>query len=235
MERVICDMTSIRGNTIRKVGDTVRIQNAEDMDFVSRGVHGYIMPPAGYKYIMTAKMQELAGMTARITELCKKAYHLDLGKSSRFWEEWMFDPDYVHDDNKKPLLVDEAITAMVRDNKTLHDGHGLACQWREDHFIAVDARGKTYMLTEFDELYDDAGGQKRLWTMAEFIRWVRSPESAEYVVRWISRNGYTDWTFPQNISFNSCKKLDNHEYAKILPDGSGADMETIRRFEKEEI
>jgi hypothetical protein len=172
-------------------------------------------------------------MTARIIEVCKKAYHLDLGKKSTFWEEWMFDPTYAHDGRKKPLPVHEAITAMVRDNKTLHDSHGLACRWREDHFIAVDPLGKEYMLTEFDNLHDDVM-QKRLWKMAEFIRWVRSQESAEYVVRWSSGNGYTDWNFPQNISFSSCKSLENHEYAKILPDGSGADMGTIRRFEVEE-
>jgi hypothetical protein len=208
-----------------KAGDTVRIRSREWIDAQEKDEDGDIMRDTVFLH----KMFQYAGKLAVITYVhTDDTYSLDIDGGYYWWADWMFDPDYRAGE---PLSPKDAIIAMIRDEETLYDKDGREYDWDEDNdTFSVRLPDGTYENnTRFAGLYRRSAKRKRLMTRWEILGWANSEASRGWVVR---IDEECDWNTPQFPGYNF--ELDNYQRARLLPDLSGVDKDTIQRFEVEE-
>jgi hypothetical protein len=209
-----------------KVGDTVRIRSKEWIDAQDKSECGNHKEPFR---TLTPNMFHYAGRIAIITEVAQcDIYKLDVDDGIHWWLDWMFDPDYRADG---PLSAEDAIRAML-DGKALCDESGRECLWDSVHgWFAVMCNSVTALrkIDCFTGLYRRPEKRKRLMTRFEILGWTTSEASRGWVVR---PEGNDTWHVPQFFSYD----LGEYRFqrARILPDLSGVDEDTIQGFEVEE-
>jgi hypothetical protein len=135
--------------------------------------------------------------------------------------KWMFDPDYRPDE---PLSPEDAIRAMLDGERLAdHDGVGY---WYSGcgRFSSDSAWG-----AQFVAGLRRPEKRKRKWTRWEVLAWASSEESHGWVVR---QEGDSVWKAPQYFAYTL--EEDRYQRARLLPDLSGVDPNTIQGFEVEE-
>jgi hypothetical protein len=171
-------------------------------------------------------MQKYAGEVARITEAHENSYSLDIDGGAWIWQDWMFDPDFKAGG---PLSAEDAIWAML-DGETLYSEDGSTkFYWDGGHFRVEDDGGLDFTGTFNDStFYRCPAKHKRTMTRWEVLDWANSDASRG----WVARVGGEDtWHTPQFFGYNM--DVDKYERARLLPDLSGVDEDTIQGFEVE--
>ncbi|MDR2049679.1 MAG: hypothetical protein LBP69_09530 [Treponema sp.] len=204
-----------------KKGDTVRIRSKEWMDAQKKDNDGDITRGDS---VFFHPMFQYAGKLAVITQAdTDSSYKLDIDVGHWWWCGWMFDPDFQ---DGEPLSAEDAIRAML-DGETLYDTEGHAYWYVEDrsgfwtnHGCCVD---------KFDGLCRRPAKRKRPMTRFEVLNWANSEASRGWVVRH-SDTGF--WWTPQYPSYIE-SDFENYQRARLLPDLSGVDEDTIQGFEVE--
>jgi hypothetical protein len=206
-----------RGNEMKyKVGDTVRIRSKEWMDAQDKNHLGSIDNLKG-SYIMNSSMQEYAGETTKIVVVHHVGYSLDIDNHFNIWQDWMFDPDYSDDG---PLDAEYAVRAML-DGETLYDKEGNPRRFSDDE------------IESFMSLYRIPPKRKRLMNRWEALDWANSEASRGWVVLYVYDNGNrSKWVSPQFFEYDD--DIDQYRRARLRPDLSGVDEDTIQGFEVEE-
>jgi hypothetical protein len=155
----------------------------------------------------------------------------------------MFDPGFSEDGMSKQapfsegfpeLMPKDAIRAML-DGETLYDKEGGAYFWREDFlgapYFVCHRNGEVYISSLFFGLCRRPEKRKRKRTMSreEMLAWSISEESHG----WMVRCGKEEcWKFPNVFSYGLSQ--DSYQRARMLPDLSGVDPDTVQGFEVEE-
>jgi hypothetical protein len=156
---------------------------------------------------------------------------LDIDDKFYNWQDWMFEPGYRDDD---PLSAEDAIRAML-DGEILVDLEGREFSWNKDKgcFVACSACSTSPKGIEVIpwtiSLYRRVPNHKRPMTRFEVLDWVSSEASHGWLVK---VDESVSWRPPQFYDY----ELDTYRYqrARLLPDGSGVDEDTIQGFEVEE-
>jgi hypothetical protein len=162
-------------------------------------------------------MQNFAGKLAKITGAFNGIYRIDVDNQGFNWQDWMFDPDYLGDG---PLEAEDAVRAML-DGETLYDKEGKPRRFTDDE------------INTFYSLYRRPAKHTRPMTRWEVFDWANSEASRGWVVRIIYDSGSkNEWHLPQYIGYGSYIK--SYQRARLLPDLSGVDEDTIQGFEVEE-
>jgi hypothetical protein len=217
-----------------KVGDTVRIRSKEWMDAQRKDADGDI---AMNGLCLTKGMFMYAGRTATIKRICpNRTYKLDIDNERYWWMDWMFDPDYKADGL---LSAKDAIIAMVREGEHLFDKDGREFYWDDGGKIfwhtldAVNDAGKEYTVRgsnfPLPDLYRRPSRRKRTMNRWEVLDWAGSDASRGWLVR-ASEN--MPWILPAYYGYN--EDFSTYQRARLLPDLSGVDEDTIQGFEVEE-
>jgi hypothetical protein len=218
-----------------KAGDMVRIRSKEWIAAQKRDEHGNILLACGTcKIIM--EMEKYAGKEAKIIKSYSDAtgvwYKLDIGNRCYVWQDWMFDPDYKADD---PLPAEDAIRAMM-DGEILMDSEGREFFWNKDKgcFVACSAcytsPGGIEVIPWAISLYRRLPKRKRPMTRFEVLNWVISEASHGWVVR---KSDKEEWYAPYFHVYPK-EGIPALQRARLLPDCSGVDEDTIQGFEVEE-
>jgi hypothetical protein len=176
-------------------------------------------------------MFKYAGQLAKITIMTRGyGYKLDIDDETWDWQDWMFDPGYKADES---LSAEDAIIAMVRDGETLYaeleDGGKTEYRFNKEECWFETSGGTYYYLSDLVGLRRLPEKRKRPMTRWEVLDWANSEASREWVVK------YEDgrWTSPQHQNYPE-DVLDKYQRARLLPDLSGVDENTIQGFEAEE-
>jgi hypothetical protein len=199
------------------------------MDAQKKNGSGDILGP-GNRFINKIMMR-YAGKIATIECVYDDDYHLE--NLPCRWEDWMFDPDYRPE--YEPLSVVDAIIAMVKGGETLYSIDGDFSY----HWDGCGVMGTSKRLGHIDKYVSRFSHLKvrrplpakrtRPMTRWEILAWVNSEEARD----WLARTEIGDvWYSPQALNYD----LDEYEYqrARLLPDHSGIDEDTIQGFEVEE-
>ena len=216
-----------------KEGDTVRIRSKEWMDAQEKNGFGSI---AKEGYSLLAPMMEFAEKLAKITG-CRAdgSFRLDVDGGVFCWGKWMFDPDYTEDDpnypEDGPLSAEDAVRAML-DGDTLYDQDGNEYNFDKfsGEFVCIDLleNEAEKISNKFSDLYRRPPRSRRAMTRWEVLDWANSEASRGWVVR--HKDG--DWVSPQCKTFDT--SLSNYQRARLRPNLSGVDEDTIQGFEVEE-
>jgi hypothetical protein len=214
-----------------KVGDTVRIQSQEWIDAEGKDGGRAI---AVDSVVFNGEMQCHAGRMAKVTGIRHGRYTLDVDGGEWEWEDWMLDSDYRPED--EPLSVEDALRAML-DGETLYDEH-------DRPFLLNGAEKRIEYVDSDDESGDESvhvhnmftwvlhrrpAKRSRDMTRWEILAWVNSEESRGWLVMY---TGSGDWSPPQY--YNYADLPGQYQRARLLPDCSGIDEDTIQGFEVEE-
>jgi hypothetical protein len=218
-----------------KVGDTVRIRSKEWIDAQERDEHWDISLSSCGKQCLffIAEMEEYAGKEARILRTNSNAtddwYKLDIDNKFYNWQDWMFDPDYGADD---PLSVGDAILAMI-DGEILMDTEGREYSWSKDigwfvtHSDCSNSPGGIDIVPRITRsLYRHLSNRKRPMTRFEVLNWVSSEVSHGWLVK---MDESVSWHPPQFYGYE--RDIYRYQRARLLPDCSGVDEDTIQGFE----
>jgi hypothetical protein len=211
-----------------KAGDTVRIRSREWIDAQEKDEDGDIMRDNGFSRTMFQYAGKLAVITYVDTD---DSYRLDIDDGSWWWADWMFDPGYRSADG--PLSAEDAVRAML-DGERLTDDEGTEYFWDADwdggHFF-YRKRDETDagVAHSYTGLYRRSAKRKRLMTRFEILGWANSEASRGWVVR-TGESG--EWFCPPSLEY--CNDIDVYQRARLLPDLSGVDKDTIQGFEVEE-
>jgi hypothetical protein len=173
-----------------------------------------------------------AGKIAKITKADegKVPYKLDVDNGEWWWTDEMFDPVYRPED--EPLSAEDAIIAMVKGGETLYDKEGYRCSFHElrgDFIRRGNIDGDMTVMNKFTDLYRRPVKRTRDMTRWEILAWVGSEESRGWLVMYV---GSGDWSPPQY--YNYADLPEQYQRARLLPDHSGIDEDTIQGFEVEE-
>jgi hypothetical protein len=225
-----------------KVDDTVRIHTQQWMDAQEKDNNGDI--DFLHKPTFFSEMFCYSGKIAKITKVYNSSglYRLDVDNGEWFWTDQMFDPDYRPED--EPLSAEDAIHAML-EGEVLYDADGNSFKFIEEKsgFVWEDDVGTKHEgVNYFGCLYRRPTKRKRAMTRWEILAWVNSEESRGWLVRslFIGDAGiWRQWELPQYFSYDTCEgmtddRLFEYQRARILPDHSGIDEDTIQGFEVEE-
>jgi hypothetical protein len=141
----------------------------------------------------------------------------------------MFDPDY---DPYGPLSAKDAILAMVEGGETLYDEDGDAYRFNEEE-TRLEYVGSEDGVVRVLKLFSWAPLRRRPrrnrdWTQWELLAWASSDESRGWVVRTV---GSEAWFTPQFFGYGTVGVA--YQRARLLPDHSGIDEDTIQGFEVE--
>jgi hypothetical protein len=198
-----------------KVGDTVRIRSKEWMDAQGKDSDGDIIIMGN---CLSRHVIEYAGQTARITyvDVEDKICKLNIDDGCYWWQDWVFDPDYSDDG---PLDAEYAIRAML-DGETLYDKEGNPRKF-------TDAEIESFM-----SLSRSPPKRKRPMTRWEVLDWTNSEASRGWVVSHIAADMVLGWRPPQFFSYEN--DIVQYWRARLRPDLSGVDEDTIQGFEAEE-
>jgi hypothetical protein len=200
-----------------KAGDTVRIRSKEWMDAQEKDVMGCIRISTESGVSIAPMMQRFAGKLAKISDAVNGSYKLYIDNQTFIWTDWMFDPDYLGDG---PLGAEEAVRAML-DGETLYDKEGKPRRFTDDE------------INTFCSLYRLPLRRKRAMTRWEVMDWTNSEASRGWVVRMVYDNDSADeWKSPQWYGYIS--GIETYQRARLRPDLSGVDEDTIQGFEVEE-
>jgi hypothetical protein len=207
-----------------KEGDTVRIESTEyflDQEEQGRRIIG------SSELNFTKGMYKYTGKLAKIFLVDDIRYRLDVDNGENWWEDWMFDPDY---NGGEPLSAEDAIRAML-DGETLYteDGYKYRFNKKCGGITRLDKGNYITDIQKYKNLYRRAAGRKRTMTRLEALAWAGSEASHGWVVR--SEPGI-EWCLPQRFSYGT--DTTGYQRARLLPDGSGIDEESICGFEVEE-
>jgi hypothetical protein len=212
-----------------KVGDTVRIRSKEWIDAQEKDADGDILPDGAISF--TCGMYKFAGRTAKIVmvdESDSSYYALDIDGKTYNWQDYMFDPAYNPDD---PLSAEDAIRAML-DGETLYDEDEWDCFWDKDTKDFYYRKNADTIIsvshTHFTNLRRRPVKRTRPMTRWEMIAWANSEESRGWVVK---TDGDIAWYPPQFYGYTGI--LAEFQRARLLPDHSGIDENTIQGFEVE--
>ena len=199
-----------------KVGDTVRIRSKEWLDSQERNRFGNIEGEG--LHVFTDDMRSYAGKLTKITELhTDGSCELGIGPGPYWWEDWMFDSDY-RDDGSLP--AEEAFRAML-DGDTLYDKEGRPHSFTEAERSA------------FSCLRRQAPESKRPMTRWEILDWANSEASRGWAVCRVYDDGSKGmWVIPQWHDYTH--GITGYQRARLRPDLSGVDEDTIQGFEVEE-
>jgi hypothetical protein len=131
----------------------------------------------------------------------------------------------------EPLSAEDAIRAML-DGEALYTKTGVSYSYSvEKHWFCVNDQ----MIDRINDTGIFSGlcrrPAKRPMTRFEVLNWANSEASRGWVVRAID-SGYEVWRLPQNLDYNM--NIEKYQRARLLPDCSGADEDTIQGFEVEE-
>jgi hypothetical protein len=179
-------------------------------------------------------VQNIAGKITTITnvELINNEpwYRIDLDNGRHLWYENEFDPAFRPDG---PLSPEDAIRAML-DGETLLDDDGGTYWWEKGSrsFNALNL-GATAILCVTDirvlpVLRRRPEKRKRTMSREEMMAWSISEESHG----WMVREEWGHWLFPKCFSF--VFGTGKYQRARLLPDLSNVDPDTIQGFEVEE-
>jgi hypothetical protein len=165
-------------------------------------------------YIVNYEMKRFAGMVTQIISVCHNYYRVSVDDGRWAWDDSMLDHYYRCED---PLDAEDAFAALM-------EGHTL---YKKD--------GGVYRFTEeikerFQNLYAYCLKRKRLMTQEEAQRWAADEASNGWMVS--SAPPYVRWDFP--LYFNYIGDIQTYRRAKLLPNSSGIDKETIQNLEVEE-
>jgi hypothetical protein len=210
-----------------KEGDTVQIQSKEWMSAQEKNEDGAIVL-VGENTIVT-DMFCYAGKQAKVLAVNVGAegsvrYRLDIDSGKWWWTNGMF----VLQHNEL-LSAKEAIIAMLK-GETLYDGEGDLNYFNEDKgwFEFVAAGDINHGWSFEGHLSREPRKRERGMTEDEMCAWVYSDES----LGWMVRSGSREWGFPRSFIYNLEKEF--YQRARLLPDQSGIDEDTIQGFEVEE-
>jgi hypothetical protein len=213
-----------------KVGDTVRIQSQEWVEAQEKDNNGdidFLHAPTFF-----SAMFRYAGKIAKIAKVYDSSdcYRLDVDNGKCLWTDQMFDPDYRPED--EPLSAEDAIHAMVENGEKLYDEDGWEYFWDSDEkSLAYRKNGGIIIIkhTHLTDLYRRPAKRTLLWTRWEILAWANSDESRGWLIK--SRED-TAWYLPQFHAYN--QPVEVYQRARLLPDHSGIDEDTIQGFEVEE-
>jgi hypothetical protein len=170
---------------------------------------------------MAGKIAEIIGVEHGVYE---NRYRIDLDNGRYLWDEDEFDPGYRPDE---PLSPEDAIRAML-DGETLYDKEGWKHLWDGDYFVRSNGTGSTGT-NDFTSLRRRPEKRKRTMSREEMLAWSISEESHGWMVRCGEDE---DWKFPNAFSYSYSP--DHYQRARLLPNLSGVDPDTVQRFEAEE-
>ena len=208
-------------------GDRIRIRSKEWMNELKQKqkdifvFYDGIAGPSSHceeSNIMTGDMQKYAGKMAKIKYAGLVAYSLDIDDGNFAWQDWMFDPDFLDD---LPLEDEDAVRAML-DGETLYDSSG------NSHSFTTDE------IDTYKRLYRRPPGRKRLMTRWEVLDWVNSEASRGWVVGIVDDGDsgpLLTWGTPQWYGYDL--SVEKYQRARLRPDLSGVDEDTIQGFEAE--
>jgi hypothetical protein len=213
-----------------KVGETVRIQSLEWAEKQNKDGDGDMTGPDEAKHWFFTDMMAYCGKTAKVTLVFEDSYYkLDIDKGENMWEDWMLDPDYRPDE---PLSPEDAIRAML-DGERLYSEDGTRYWFKDDCFHWESEDGcvgeQVKQVKQLAGLRRRPEKRKRPWTRWEVLVWVSSEKSHSWIVK---RNGDGEWRPPQYYSYGA--DIEDYRRARLLPDLSGVDPDTIQGFEVEE-
>jgi hypothetical protein len=213
-----------------KVGDTVRIQSQEWYD-VHKDENGFVHYSNG-SMVFNSYMQKSVGKLAKVVSVNFGSYTLDIDNGKSYWQDWMLDSDYCPED--EPLSAEDAIIAMVQGRETLYDKTKHQYFWDSNNRLFVKVFGDGLHISEqvsvFDvELYRRPAKCSRDMTRWEVLAWADSEESRGWLVMCLEIG---DWCLPQYFAY--ADGADGYQRARLLPDCSGVDKNTIQGFEVEE-
>jgi hypothetical protein len=137
----------------------------------------------------------------------------------------MFDPDYRADG---PLSPKDAIRAML-DGEELYDKDGYRYrfdEFRGDFIRLGSVNGDMTVISKFTGFYRRAEKRKRTMTLEEAQKWAESKDSLGWMVRFTQ---HQSWTFPRYFFYKA--HISQYQRARLLPDLSGVDEDTIQGFE----
>jgi hypothetical protein len=204
-----------------KVGDTVRIRSKEWMEAQEKNPENdsiYGCDPEDIS--LSVFMQDYAGQLAKIVHVVNGHYRLNIDDCVFYWQDWMFDPDYSEDG---PMEAEGTIKAML-DGDTLYDREGNPRRFSDDEI-------ESFMSLSRIPPKRIPPKRKRPMTRWEILDWANSEASRG----WVVTSGCDTWKPPQYYSYDSYE-MDPEKYrrARLLPDLSGVDEDTIQGFEAEE-
>jgi hypothetical protein len=207
-----------------KVGDRVCIKSRAWIDAQEKDRDGDITK---YGMSFMKDMFIYAGEATEITRAESDGYKLKIDDSF-WWEDWMFDPDCTLAD--KTLSPKDAIRAML-DGEVLRDPIGRELYWDETNraFYMRNEGSCLFAKNNFTGLYRRPVKCKRPMTRWEMLDWAGSEASRGWVVR---SDTYGNWYLPQYFKYESA--MAQYQRARLLPDLSGVDEDTIQGFEVEE-
>jgi hypothetical protein len=206
-----------------KVNDIVRIRSKEWIDAQEKDFceNGNVKGARLYKEI-----KEHAGKIAKVVTALPYGYKLDVDGGAELWQGWMFDPDY---NPYEMLSAEDAIRAMLA-GETLYDkeGHWAAFNNEKDCF-EYEGFERNIIRSEVKGFSRHPAKRKRPMTRWEMLAWTNSEASREWLVR-LEESGA--WRPPQFHGYD--RDGNKYQRARLRPDLSGIDENTVQGFEVEE-
>jgi hypothetical protein len=208
-----------------KVGDTVRIQSQEWYD-AQKDENGFVHH-SNSSMVFNSYMQKRVGKLAKVVSVDFGSYTLDIDNGKSYWQDWMLDSDYRPEVD--PLSAEDALRAML-DGETLYDEYDRpyrlnSVEKRIEYVDSDDDSVRVHNVFDW-VLHRRPVKRTREMTMQEIAVWVMSVDSLGWLVKY--KDG---WHFPRSMRF--LDSLCEYQRARLLPDHSGVDEDTIQGFEVE--
>jgi hypothetical protein len=207
-----------------RIGDSVRIRSREWIDAQEKNASGDMYWQDSVR-VFSADLFCYAGKLARIVNenKGKDAFQLDFDCSAWF-PSWALVP--VSNTAEEFLSSDEAMRALLAGESLVNDA-GSKYWWDNGGVHFRDRSGIDRVIFAL------SGNLRRArdLTYLEVLRWVRSEDSTDWAVRRSNvSGGPTEWKPAHMIDLSLGRSFKYWQRAKILPDGSGVDENTIRGF-----
>jgi hypothetical protein len=155
---------------------------------------------------------------------------LDIDNCHWLWADWMFDPGYSP--AAEPLSPEDAVIAMVQGKETLYDEEGASYFWSTERKVFKRRKNGEEWIDGnlFTGLCRRPEKRKRHWTTDDIEAWAESDASPGWVIRY----GEGPWALPRSVVLIFSTDTSNYQRARLLPDMSGIDENTIQGFWVEE-
>jgi hypothetical protein len=218
-----------------KAGDRVRIQSREWFD-TQDALEIILRDNIG----VAPEMLRYAGTEAVIIHVADDGtYHLNVDAGEHWWADSMFVHDYDAEADEPPfdmpLSSEDAMRAMFEGETLYRVGSDYTCRWNGDRFVVSDGFNTGGYTDIFTGLCRGPVKRKRLMTRWEALAWANSEESRGWVVSVYGLAATVgndkSWVAPQCPFYES--DLADYRRARLLPDLSGVDKDTIQGFEVE--